>query len=165
MLEAGASDRNFKVVFLDVGLMQNLCGLRGDMLASADILSVHSKAVAEQFVGQELVGNFDPYARAGLYYWVREARTSSAEVDYLVAGGSSVLPLEVKAGKSGTLRSMPLFLKQYAAPWGIKVSQANLQFEKPVLSVPLYALENLQSLITTNNAAGSLKKIGGTGGG
>ena len=146
--EAGASDRNFKIVFLDVGLMQNLCGLCGDMLSESDILAVHAGAVAEQLVGQELAANLDPYSRAGLYYWAREARTSSAEIDYLVACGSRVLPLEVKAGKSGSLRSMQLFLKQYQAPWGIKVSQANLQFENPVMSVPLYALEKMQSLVT-----------------
>jgi predicted AAA+ superfamily ATPase len=144
--EAGASERNFKIVFLDVGLMQNLCGLCGDMLAESDILAVHAGAVAEQFAGQELVGNADPFTRAGLYYWVREARTSSAEIDYLVACGSRVLPLKVKAGKNGTLRSMHLFLNQYKAPLGIKVSQTNLQFEDPVLCIPLYALEMLPSL-------------------
>ena len=149
-LEAGASDRNFKIIFLDVGLMQNLCGLYGEMLSAGDILAVHAGAVAEQFVGQELIGNLDPYVRPGLYYWAREARTSSAEIDYLVASGSKVYPLEVKAGKSGTLRSMQLFLEQYRAPLGIKVSQANLQLEKPVLAVPLYALEKLQSLLKSD---------------
>jgi len=144
--EAGASERNFKIVFLDVGLMQNLCGLCGDMLAESDILAVHAGAVAEQFAGQELVENADPFIRAGLYYWAREARTSSAEVDYLVACGSRVLPLEVKAGKSGTLRSMHLFLSQYQSPTGIKVSQTNLQFEDAIMCVPLYALETLLSL-------------------
>ncbi len=150
--EAGASDRNFKVVFLDVGIMQNLCGLSGDMLAESDILSVHAGAVAEQFVGQELVGNSDPFTRAGLYYWAREARTSSAEVDYLVACGTQVLPLEVKAGKCGTLRSMQLFLQQYRTPLGIKVSQTNVQFEDSIMCIPLYALEALQTLIKGTSA-------------
>lgn len=148
-LEAGASDRNFKVVFLDVGLMQNLCGLSGDLLSADDILAVHAGAVAEQFVGQELAGTRDPYARPGIYYWARQARTSNAEVDYLLPCGSRVFPLEVKAGKSGTLRSMQLFLKQYQVPWGIKVAQVPLQFEKPVLSVPLYAMETLHTIVTS----------------
>lgn len=148
-LEASASDRNFKVAFLDIGLMQNICGLHGEMLAADDILAVHAGAVAEQFVGQELIGNQDPFIHPGLYYWAREARTSNAEVDYLVACGSKVFPIEVKAGKSGTLRSMQLFLEQYKVPWGIKVSQANMQMEKPIISIPLYAINKLPELLTT----------------
>jgi predicted AAA+ superfamily ATPase len=146
-LEAGASDRNFKVIFLDVGLMQSICGVYGEIVSAADILAVHAGAVAEQFVGQELVANLDPYIHPGLYYWAREARTSNAEVDYLVPYGSQVFPLEVKAGKSGTLRSIQLFLEQYQLPWGIKVSQANLKIERPFLAVPLYALEKLPSFL------------------
>ncbi|MBN2036714.1 MAG: ATP-binding protein [Chitinispirillaceae bacterium] len=142
-LEAGASERNFKVVFLDVGLMQHLCGLTGELLGADDILAVHAGAVAEQFAGQELVAHTDPFMRPGLYYWAREARTSSAEVDYLVPSGSKVLPLEVKAGKGGTLRSLRLFFQEYASPLGIRVSQHNLSYDGRILSMPLYALQGL----------------------
>ncbi len=142
-LEAGASERNFKVVFLDVGLMQNLCGLSAELLAASDILAVHAGAVAEQFVGQELLANADPYARPGLYYWAREARSSNAEIDYLIASCSKVLPIEVKAGKSGTLRSLHLFLQEYNAALGIRISQVNQSFDKQLLSMPLYAMHVL----------------------
>jgi predicted AAA+ superfamily ATPase len=142
-LEAAADDRNFKVIFLDVGLMQSLSGLGGELLASEDILAVHAGAVAEQFVGQELRAHADPDAPLGLYYWAREARTSNAEVDYLLPAGSRVMPLEVKAGKSGTLKSLHLFLSAYGAPLGIRVSQHNRSLEKPLLSLPLYAIHTL----------------------
>jgi uncharacterized protein len=145
-LEAGADERNFKVVFLDVGLMQHLCGLSGELLAASDILAVHAGAVAEQFVGQELVAHSDPYIRTGLYYWAREARTSNAEVDYLVSSGSRVLPLEVKAGKSGALRSLHLFLQEYKAPFGIQVSQAKHRYDGNLLSIPLYAISRLAAM-------------------
>jgi predicted AAA+ superfamily ATPase len=146
-LEAGASERNFKVVFLDVGLMQNVCGLSGELLASSDILAVHAGAVAEQFVGQELRAHADPYMQQGLYYWAREARTSNAEVDYCVSFGSQVLPLEVKAGKSGALRSLHLFLQQYKAPLGIRVSQLNQHCDNTLLSIPLYAMHGLSAAL------------------
>jgi uncharacterized protein len=144
-LAAGANDRNFKVIFLDIGLMQNLCGLSGEILASTDLLAVHAGAVAEQFVGQELRAHSDAYSPAELYYWAREARTSNAEVDYLVTAGSKILPLEVKAGKSGTLRSLHQFLLENKAPLGIRVSQSNLHLDGTLLSLPLYALETLAS--------------------
>jgi len=147
-LEADADDRNFKVAFLDVGLMQNLCGLRGEALLAEDLLSLHSGALAEQFVGQELVAGAEPSERPALHYWAREARTSNAEVDYLVAHGSRVFPLEVKSGKTGSLRSMHLFLKQYGAACGIRVAQQPLGYEPPVVSTPLYAIESLGRLVS-----------------
>lgn len=146
-LEAGADDRNFKVIFLDVGMMQGLCGLSGELLAADDILAVHAGAVAEQFVGQELRAHADPDITRGLYYWAREARTSNAEVDYLLSAGSKVLPLEVKAGKSGTLKTLHLFLSEYGAPLGIRVSQQNRSLEKPLLSIPLYAMHILEQTV------------------
>jgi len=145
--EAGADDRNFKAVFLDVGLMQSLCGLGGELLAADDILAVHAGAVAEQFVGQELRAHADPDMPQGLYYWAREARTSNAEVDYLLSAGSKVLPLEVKAGRSGTLKSLHLFLSEYRAPLGIRISQHNRSLENSLLSVPLYAMHTLERMI------------------
>jgi predicted AAA+ superfamily ATPase len=146
-LEADADDRNFKVAFMDVGLMQNLCGLRGEALMTEDLLGLHAGALAEQFVGQELVALREPSERPALHYWAREARTSNAEVDYLVAHGWRVLPLEVKSGKTGSLRSMHLFLKQYGAPCGIRVAQQPMGCEPPVVSTPLYALESLGRLV------------------
>jgi predicted AAA+ superfamily ATPase len=127
--------------------MQNLCGLSGELLAASDILAVHAGAVAEQFVGQELIANADPSFRPGLYYWAREARTSNAEVDYLLSSGPHVLPLEVKAGKSGTLRSLHLFLQEYKAPLGVRVSQANQQYDNTLLSIPLYAMHGLTAML------------------
>jgi hypothetical protein len=105
-------------------------------------------AVAEQFVGQELVAGAEPFERPALHYWAREARTSSAEVDYLVAHGSRVLPLEVKSGKTGRLRSLHLFREQYGAACGLRAAQQPAGYEPPVLSIPLYAIEALGRLVS-----------------
>ncbi len=42
----------------------------------------------------------------------REAKGSAAEVDYLWQKGEQILPVEVKAGKTGTLKSLRLFLSE-----------------------------------------------------
>ena len=97
-LEAGVKERHFKAVFLDVGLMQNICSSSAEMLLADDVMQVNAGAVAEQIVGQELLAHRDPFQSPSLYYWAREARNSSAEVDYLIPSGSQVLPVEVKAG-------------------------------------------------------------------
>ncbi len=150
-LESNADDRQFKTLFLDIGLMQNLCGLDSETLMTEDFIQVNSGAVAEQFVGQELIAYHDPFAEASLYYWTREARSSNAEVDYLTPYRKFAVPVEVKAGKTGTLRSMNLFLEKYPAPVGIRISQIPLQAHPPILSLPFYAIKKIPSLLDDLN--------------
>ena len=54
-------------------------------------------------MGRHLVSPFEP---PQLTYWLREAKSANAEVNYVTASGSQVVPIEVKAGKSGTLKSL-----------------------------------------------------------
>ncbi len=145
-LEANSKERHFKTIFLDIGLMQNLCGVSGEMLLSDDFIQVNSGSLAEQFTGQELLAYGNIYEEASLYYWAREARSSNAEVDYLTTCGSTVLPVEVKAGKTGTLRSMHMFLEKYHPPVGIRISQMAFNAHPPVLSIPFYAIKQVTRL-------------------
>jgi len=112
-LGAEADDRKFKALFMDVGLLCRSCGLSVlDIEGAADPLLVNSGAVAEQFVGQHLLFAGEPYAEPELFCWMREKRQSNAEVDYLLAVGGKVVPVEVKAGKTGALRSLQAFLRE-----------------------------------------------------
>lgn len=136
-LEAGMNPNYYKALFLDVGLMQRQLGLEADLAKYPHLLDVYRGAVAEQWVGQELLQQ-SPTEPARLYYWVREARGSKAEVDYLLPVQGRVLPVEVKAGSTGTLKSLKLFMENYKSPIGIRISQVPLALEKNVLSVPFY---------------------------
>lgn len=142
-LEAGVKERHFKSIFLDIGLMQNLCGYSGEIIQAEDILSVHRGAVAEQFVGQELLANMDPYQRPSLYYWIREAKSSNAEVDYLIQQGSTVVPIEVKSGTKGKLKSLNLFINQYGSSNAYVFSQREFYQDKEVRFYPFYSIGSL----------------------
>lgn len=146
-LESNANERHFKTIFLDIGLMQNLCGLSSETLMVEDFIQVNAGEVAEQFVGQELLAYSDPFKESALYYWARESRSSNAEVDYLTPYRQYAIPVEVKAGKTGTLRSMHLFLEKYPAPVGIRISQIPLNNSLPIISIPFYAIKNIPQLI------------------
>ena len=147
-LGALVSDRHFKLVFLDVGLMQNLCGgdIASDVLMTDDVLEVNAGALAEQFVGQEIVAHQLWYRESALYYWEREARNSSAEVDYLVSCGNKVVPVEVKAGTTGRLKSLRMFIGKYGIDRGIRISQRPLEREPTLLSIPIYAIEAMERM-------------------
>ena len=118
---ASASTGRFKALMLDIGLMQHLKALPVDAeFARGDLLAIHEGAMAEQFVGQEMRAT----QPSGLFYWSREARGSSAEVDYLASVDGKVVPVEVKGGASGRLRSMHMLLGSHPCPYGIVLSAA-----------------------------------------
>lgn len=136
-LVAPESAKVFKAVLVDVGILHTLCGMPlATFPGTSDLLSVYRGAIAEQFVGQEMLA-----AQGTLNYWSRRARGSSAEVDYLVALDGQVYPVEVKSGKAGKLKSMQLCLEEYPnCPRGLVLSLAPWH-ELPkhrLVFVPLY---------------------------
>jgi predicted AAA+ superfamily ATPase len=137
-LGASASDRKFKALMVDIGLMRALNDLPVNIeFTKNDLLAMYNGALAEQFVGQEFLSG----EMERLYYWSRDAKSSSAEVDYLIAQNSNIYPIEVKGGAAGKLRSMHMLLQKYpnicqgyvlsAAPYG-KIPEQKLTF------LPLY---------------------------
>ena len=120
-LGAEADDRTFKVLFLDVGLLCRSCGLRVlDVEKATDLTLVNTGAVCEQFVGQHLLMGGAFYEEPSLHCWIRDRPNSSAEVDYLMAFGPRVIPVEVKAGAPGRLKSLHLFLSEKHRGFGLR---------------------------------------------
>ena len=110
-------------------------------------MRINDGAVAEQFVGQELLAHRSPYERPELFYWHRRKSSSSAEVDYLAAAAGRVIPVEVKSGRVGRLRSLAVFVERYRPPVAVRVYAGGFRRDGPVVSVPLYALGSLRSLL------------------
>jgi uncharacterized protein len=133
-LGAEADERQFKPLYMDVGLMCNSLGLNLLDLQRTDLSLVNDGAVAEQFVGQHLLYSGASYETPALYCWMREARTASAEVDYVIAQGQQILPVEIKAGKSGTLKSLHVFLKEKQRRLGLRF---NADFPSVLRDAPL----------------------------
>lgn len=145
-LGAQVSEQKFKINFLDVGLVQNVCGLQGQLGTEKDFLQINSGAVAEQFAGQELRAYADKHQPSNLYFWARDKKSSKAEVDYVIDVDSNIIPVEIKAGKTGTLKSLRLFLEERGARFGIRISKESLSYHDKILSVPLYMIEQLPRL-------------------
>lgn len=143
-LGAQANVDKFKLILLDVALMQALLGLTSsDWILNPEQTFVNKGMVAEAFVGQELLA-YGPCRQAQtLFYWHRDQPTSQAEVDYLVVAHQHIIPIEVKAGKGSTLRSMHAFLRDHPqTPYGIRFSTQNYSTYEKIHSYPLYAIAN-----------------------
>ena len=138
-LAAQSNPRKFKLIFLDVGLMQRQLGLDARLLLEENLMMVNNGSVAEQLIGQELLACQHFTEERQLFFWVRDATSSKAEIDYVASLGPDVFPIEVKAGKTGTLKSLHLFLQEHPqTPFGIRFSEHELSWHPPLLSIPLY---------------------------
>lgn len=138
--------KKFKLIFLDVGLAHRAMGMDIKSLMSEDLMLVNRGAISEQLVGQELLTLVNPRELRRLYFWVRDARGSSAEVDYLANIGSQIVPIEVKSGATGRLRSLQIFMEEKKIPLGVRISQSPLSLDKNILSIPFYMIAELPRL-------------------
>ena len=123
----------------DIGLYQAMSALPVDaILHEEDLLNTYNGALAEQFVAQELsaaLGGNEPH------WWKRDAKNAQAEVDFMVALNRRVLPIEVKSGPSGRLRSVHQLLREFpsvmdavvfsSAPFG-EIPEQRIRF------IPIY---------------------------
>lgn len=89
------------------------------MLNADRLMMINSGAVAEQFAGQHLLSERELYEKPELYYWAHEKKNSSAEVDYVTALVRNIIPIEIKAGKTGSLKSLHMFLRTKEKAFGI----------------------------------------------
>jgi len=145
-LNALINEKKFKLLFLDVGLVKYGSLLDAELLLQKDLLLVNSGQISEQFVGQELMAYQIPYESAQLYFWEKSTNLTSAEIDYVMNMGSAIIPIEVKAGKTGRLRSLFSFMEEKKSPLGIRISQDYFSLEGKILSLPLYMVGEVQRL-------------------
>ena len=119
--------------------MQRLCEVAADVALTQDnLLAIYNGRLAEQFVAQEILA----YQDSGLYYWSREAKSSSSEVDYLVVRDGQIYPVEVKSGAGGRLKSLHLMLQTYPnCPEGLVLYSGAYRKlpEQKLIFMPLYS--------------------------
>ncbi len=122
-----------KILLLDTGLMLRLLNMTmGDTSAiTAQILTataadlVNKGPMAEMLAGLELLHYLTPNLHHDLYYWVRQAKNSTAEIDYLLSRDMKVLPFEVKAGVQGGMKSLWDFMREKKLDQAVRCSLEN----------------------------------------
>lgn len=143
-LGAEANPKKRKMLLLDTGIFQRLLGLNiSEILFEDDFDVVNKGAIAEQYVGLELLKAASCYRQENLYFWHREAKSSNAEVDYVIQKNENILPIEVKSGKKGSMQSLFLFLAEKEVPVGIRFSLENYSAYENIQVFPLYAVSEL----------------------
>ena len=100
-----------KLLWLDTGLVNYVAGMQEDLLFSADSDELWNGDIAEHVVAQELLGATVNFGEKRMF-WVRDAKNSQAEVDFLIRYKAHLLPIEVKTGGNSKLKSLHLFMEE-----------------------------------------------------
>jgi predicted AAA+ superfamily ATPase len=147
-LGAETDPKKRKIFIFDTGIFQRICGLNlSRIVVETNFNSINKGAIAEQFVGLELLKYGDPFSEGKLYYWHRESSNSNAEVDYLIQKQDDIIPIEVKSSGKGSMQSMYSFLKEKNRPKGIRFSLENFSELEQIHIMPIYAVSNISNLV------------------
>ena len=148
-------DRSPRLQFLDTGMLNYFVGIQKEIIGTADLSSVYGGTMIEHITGQELLAR-QYSALHGLNFWVREKNTSVAEIDYIYKYEGKLIPVEVKSGSDGRLRSLHLFMdlvphvmaiRFYAGELHISVITTPGQKTFYLLNLPYYLVSQIENYL------------------
>jgi predicted AAA+ superfamily ATPase len=141
---------------LDTGLVNYFAGIQKEVFSSLDLLDVYNGKIIEHIVGQELIATNKDLINMPLF-WVREKEGSSAELDFLVRTADDAIPVEVKSGKAGKLKSLHQYIEMSGAKLAIRLYSGKFQVDKlqtqsgknfTLLSIPYFLAGKILNYIT-----------------
>jgi predicted AAA+ superfamily ATPase len=144
-----------KLQVLDTGLINYFASLQEELFRTPEIDTVYEGKIAEHIVGQELIARLKSQIRP-FVFWTREKKQSNAEIDFLLPFQSLVIPIEVKAGAVGKLRSLHLFMDSVDHPFAIRVYSGPFRVDevktmagKPfkLINLPFYLIGNWEKIL------------------
>lgn len=156
-LSSEIKEKYFKAIFIDTGLCSAALGFNINQINAAnEIIFINQGGLAEQIVGQMLRTIYPLYIEPALYCWHREEAGSNAEIDYLVQHGNVIVPIEVKAGSTGGLKSLHLFMGLKKLKRAVRINSdlpnktevsIQDQVDYTLLSIPFYLTGQLHRLL------------------
>jgi len=137
---------------LDTGLINYSTNMVKDILSTEDIADVYRGRIAEHITGQELLAMSTSIMNK-LQFWVREKKQSSAEIDYLYQYNGKLIPIEVKSGSIGKLRSLHQFMdvaphhlavRVWQGPYSVEKAKTIAGTEFTLLNLPFYLVHRIE---------------------
>ncbi|MEA1875250.1 MAG: AAA family ATPase [Bacteroidota bacterium] len=138
-----------RLQFLDTGLLSQILSLQREMIGIKDLNGFYKGKIIQQLVSQQLISlQHDPSYRP--HFWVREKKESSAEVDLVYHYEQYVIPIEIKSGEQGRLRSLHQFIDRCPHHYGIRLLANYFSVENvKTISGKEYWLMNLPYYLAT----------------
>lgn len=159
-LGAQSNDKFFKALMLDVGLISAQLGLSSAKpIKAREMDFINKGGLAEQFVGQQLRAAQAVAADPQLFYWQRTGGRLG-EIDYIIQHKNIIIPVEVKSGATGRMKSLHQFMAEKKLRLAVRINANTPTVEdldlkttsgQPVkyrlLSIPLYLTARVGDLI------------------
>ncbi len=143
-----------KLQVLDTGIVNFMAGIQNEFFGTKQLNDVYRGRIAEHITGQELAAlNFTMTKRN--HFWTRE-KNADAEVDFIYPFKNLAIPVEVKSGKSGKLRSLNEFMEHANHPYAVRVfseklsiSQSKTRLGKKfhLLNLPFYLVHKIEEYL------------------
>lgn len=138
-----------KLIYLDVGLVNHRMNILSSYIGLTDFDSFYQGRIAEQITAQNLYSLFVD-SPAQLFYWSRDKKEGSAEVDFCLSSEGRAIGIEVKSGKTGRLKSLFIFAEQNKKSALMRIYSGKLKREKlnkfNLISAPFYLMPNVLKL-------------------
>jgi len=120
-----------RLQFLDTGMLNNILMLQSDMISIKELNDFYNGKIIQHLVAQEIMSlHNDPDYKPN--FWVREKKGSQAEVDLVYQNNQNIIPIEIKSGKKGTLRSLHQFIERADHPYAIRMYGGSFKIEESV---------------------------------
>lgn len=141
---------------LDTGMLNYFAGIQREVIGTDDLSTVYHGSMIEHIVGQELLAS-QFSALHGLNFWVREKSTASAEVDFIQPFQGKLIPMEVKSGAEGKLKSLHQFMDNAPHSIAIRFFGNTLSITTPVtpggkqyflLNLPYFLASQINNYLT-----------------
>lgn len=138
-----------RLQFLDTGILNHILGITSQMLLLEDLSKSYKGAIIPHIITQELLSIQSKRSELP-HFWVREKKQSSSEVDLVYAMDGKVIPIEIKSGSSGSLKSLHQFIENTNHPYAVRIyaGEFEVQTAKTPNGVP-YLLMNLPYYLGT----------------
>lgn len=109
-----------RLQFLDTGLINNELGIQAEMLAFKDLSNSYKGAIIPHLITQELI-SLNTIHDKKPHFWIREKKQSTSEVDLVFTYQGKVIPIKIKSGSEGTLKSLHQFVEHANHPYAVRI--------------------------------------------
>jgi predicted AAA+ superfamily ATPase len=117
-----------RLQFLDTGLLNHSLLIQGELLSVKDLNNFHRGKIIQHLVTQEIISINDS-VKYSPHFWVREEKDSNSELDLIYHSSNTILPIEIKSGKQGTLRSLHQFIVRANCQYAIRLYAGEFNIE------------------------------------
>lgn len=120
-----------RLQFLDTGIINYTLGIQAQLLGMEDLSNAFKGAIIPHLVTQEVI-SLNSITNAIPHFWIREKKQASSEVDLVYQFGDKVIPIEIKSGATGTLKSLHQFIDRVGHPYAIRMYAGEFQIQNSV---------------------------------